>query len=85
MTFLQWNLYLIPDGIQVPNDTNNDLDVFVRDRETQQTVRVSVDSNGSQLVGRSGVSAISSDGRFVAFPTTGANPPEGKAPPALLH
>ncbi|HEX9945300.1 MAG TPA: hypothetical protein VGG03_25095 [Thermoanaerobaculia bacterium] len=63
----------------VPDDTNNASDVFVHDRRTGTTERVSVDSRGRQgdrdsgFVGVSGNPAISADGRFVAFPSDATN------------
>ena len=51
----------------VPGDTNGTSDVFVHDRETGQTTRASVDSNGVQLGGFSLRGVLSADGRFVAF------------------
>jgi Tol biopolymer transport system component len=51
----------------VAGDTNQSADVFVRDRETGATERVSVDGQGTQATGGSGSVAISADGRFVAF------------------
>jgi cysteine-rich repeat protein len=51
----------------VPNDTNNQLDVFVKDLGTGAVERASVASDGSQGNGRSQAPAISADGRFVAF------------------
>ena len=51
----------------VTGDTNNTSDVFVHDRGTGKTERVSVDSNGNQLPGGGGTPSISGDGRFVAF------------------
>jgi len=55
----------------VPGDTNGKTDVFVHDRQTGVTERVSVDSAGNQANGSSGDigdrPAISSDGRYVAF------------------
>lgn len=50
----------------VADDTNNISDVFVRDRTTGETRRVSVASDGSQVYG-SYLGNISPDGRFVAF------------------
>lgn len=61
----------VPD--LVANDTNNAADVFVYDRQTQTTERVSVATGGSQATGNSGAIdlvhgiSISSDGRYVAF------------------
>src|SRR5215208_5655648 len=51
----------------VPDDTNNAIDVFVRDRQTGKTRRVSVSSGGAQGNNTSFNQVISSDGRFVAF------------------
>ncbi len=51
----------------VPEDTNGDRDIFVHDRATGQTTRVSVDSAGSQGNGSSWEPSISADGRWVAF------------------
>jgi WD40-like Beta Propeller Repeat len=48
-------------------------DVFVRDRLTGKTTRVSVGSGGKQANGNSGEAAISSDGRFVAFSSYASN------------
>jgi Tol biopolymer transport system component len=56
----------------VPGDANNALDIFVHDRETGQTSRVSVTSNGIQGNGNSFAPSISADGRYVAF-HSGAN------------
>jgi hypothetical protein len=57
----------------VANDTNIKSDIFVRDRQTATTTRVSVDSNGVQSNGDSYLPAISADGRFVAFESIGSN------------
>jgi len=51
----------------VPGDTNACADVFVHDRLTGLTERVSVASDGGQANGGSSYPAISADGRFVAF------------------
>lgn len=51
----------------VPGDTNGYRDVFVHDRQTGQTTRVSVASDGTQANRDSGSPSISSDGRCVAF------------------
>jgi Tol biopolymer transport system component len=51
----------------VPDDTNGEQDVFVRDRETGRTTRVSVGAGGAQGNRYSGVGGISADGRYVAF------------------
>ncbi|MGH8881247.1 MAG: hypothetical protein ACRD0P_28525, partial [Stackebrandtia sp.] len=51
----------------VPGDTNATYDVFVRDRRTGATSRVSVASDGSQANDTSDGPAFSADGRYVAF------------------
>mgnify|MGYP000028136824 CR=1 FL=1 len=51
----------------VPHDTNDIDDVFVFDRVTQQTSRVSVATDGSQADEASLTPKISADGRFVVF------------------
>src|SRR5438046_3037872 len=51
----------------VPGDTNGTGDVFVHDRQTGTTERVSVDSAGTQGNSNSDRPSISADGRFVAF------------------
>ncbi|MPV85440.1 TolB family protein [Ostreibacterium oceani] len=51
----------------VAGDTNNESDIFVHDRETDETTRVSVSSAGTQANGGSESPAISADGRYVAF------------------
>src|SRR2546430_666107 len=57
----------------VPGDTNGYYDVFVRDRHTGTTERVSVDSAGNQGDGESYAASISADGRFVAFVSGSTN------------
>ena len=57
----------------VAGDTNLDYDIFVRDRLTDVTERVSVDSAGAQGDKASREPAISADGRFVAFSSDADN------------
>jgi Tol biopolymer transport system component len=57
----------------VPGDTNLAPDVFLQDRTTGTTVRVSVDSTGAQANLGAGPGAISADGRFVAFESRSTN------------
>jgi Tol biopolymer transport system component len=57
----------------VPGDTNYKFDIFVHDRQTGQTTRVSVASDGAQGNGSSWNSAISADGRYVAFGSASSN------------
>ena len=51
----------------VPGDTNNELDVFVRDRVAKTTVLASVGPHGILGDGPSTAPSISADGRLVAF------------------
>ena len=51
----------------VTADTNPGADIFVRDRQTGQTERVSIASDGSESDGESEYPSISADGRYVAF------------------
>ncbi|MFO0980645.1 MAG: hypothetical protein U1E76_02680 [Planctomycetota bacterium] len=51
----------------VPNDTNNDWDVFVRDRVNHTVSRVSVTSSGQESHTYAYASGISADGRYVTF------------------
>jgi len=57
----------------VPDDTNNSADVFVHNRQTGVTERVSVDSAGNQGHDGSYEPAVSSDGRYVAFFSLASN------------
>ena len=57
----------------VSGDTNGVPDVFVRDRQTGTTERVSLDSNEIQANGGSSNPSISSKGRFVAFSSSATN------------
>jgi Tol biopolymer transport system component len=57
----------------VPGDTNGVADVFVRDRQTQQTARVSVKASNTQANGASGNPGLSADGRFVVFASDATN------------
>ncbi len=56
----------------VVGDTNG-YDIFVRDRSTGTTHRVSVDSTGAEGNGASNKPSISADGRFVAFHSVATN------------
>jgi formylglycine-generating enzyme required for sulfatase activity len=61
IAFVSWADNLVPD------DTNGVKDIFVHNRQTGHTKRVSVTSNGTQLNGMSDSSVVSADGRYVAF------------------
>jgi archaellum component FlaF (FlaF/FlaG flagellin family) len=60
-------------GTLVPGDTNQLVDIFVRDRTAHTTVRVSVASDGTQANGSSAVTGISADGRYVVFNSRATN------------
>jgi hypothetical protein len=60
-------------GNLVSGDTNGKRDVFVHDRQTGQTTRVSVASDGGQGNSSSQDSSISADGRYVAFDSNAHN------------
>src|SRR5436190_3414638 len=63
----------------VPGDSNGAVDVFVRDRLTGTTERVSVSSTGVQgnagsgLLNGMGGPSLSADGRYVAFDSQASN------------
>src|SRR6266516_619106 len=57
----------------VGGDTNGALDVFVRDRASGRTERVSVSSKGKQGDSGSAGPMLSGDGRFVTFSSGAAN------------
>ncbi|MGH8998076.1 MAG: hypothetical protein ACRDY7_01640 [Acidimicrobiia bacterium] len=57
----------------VPDDGNGSADVFVHDRDTAETSRVSVDADGVDADGASVSPSLSGDGRFVAFASTASD------------
>ncbi len=57
----------------VPGDTSGERDVFVHDRQTGNTTRVSVSSSGEQGNWYSLHPSISRDGRYVAFESVATN------------
>jgi Tol biopolymer transport system component len=69
----------------VPGDTNNRQDIFVHDRLTGVTTRVSVDSAGAQANANSSNRAISDNGRFVAFGSDATNLTSQGAPGIFVH
>jgi Tol biopolymer transport system component len=78
-----WNPSLSADGRLVafmseatnlvPDDTNGWGDIFVHDRQTGETTRVSVDSQGTQANFVSSLPRISADGRYVVFQSQARN------------
>jgi Tol biopolymer transport system component len=63
----------------VAGDTNGNFDVFVHDRATSITERVSVRSNGKEGNNDSGFPSISTDGQIVAFTSDASNLVAGDA------
>ncbi|MEN6521487.1 MAG: hypothetical protein ABFD46_10120 [Armatimonadota bacterium] len=57
----------------VPHDTNHHKDVFVRDRVSQTTERVSVSSQQKQANSDCEGVSVSADGRFVVFNSSASN------------
>jgi Tol biopolymer transport system component len=51
----------------VPGDTNGRNDVFLHDRQTGTTERISVTQDGEQSEGNAREATISADGRYIAF------------------
>jgi Tol biopolymer transport system component len=61
----------------VEGDTNGEFDIFVHDRISGETTRVSVASDGRQGNADYGAPAISADGRYVTFSSNASNLVEG--------
>jgi Tol biopolymer transport system component len=64
-------------GSLVPADTNGVRDVFLYDRATATTTRVSVGVHGAQSNGQSQRPTLSANGRYVAFWSAASNLVEG--------
>lgn len=67
VSFVSWS------SIFVAGDTNGFADVFVHDRLTKVTTRVSVSSDGAQGNSWSYFSTMSADGRYVVFQSYASN------------
>lgn len=63
----RWVVFASDQTDLVAGDTNGVTDVFVRDRKTSTTRRLSLRPDGSQASGSSYLPHASSDGRFVSF------------------
>ncbi|MEK7137645.1 MAG: prepilin-type N-terminal cleavage/methylation domain-containing protein, partial [Patescibacteria group bacterium] len=57
----------------VAGDTNGQSDIFLRDRQTNATMRVSVASDGTEGNAESNTPDVSADGRFIIFVSSAAN------------
>ena len=60
-------------GNLVSQDTNSQADIFVHDRQTGMTQRVSVGHDGAEANGSSSFPNLSADGRFVVFQSEASN------------
>ena len=56
-----------------PNDANGKTDIFIYNRETKVTERISVDSTGIEGNGNSTNPSISANGRYVSFESKASN------------
>jgi Tol biopolymer transport system component len=61
----------------VPDDTNEQGDIFVRDTLAGSISRVSLATSGEQANGPNSLPSISADGRYVAFTSYGSNSVSG--------
>ena len=61
----------------VVGDTNDVYDIFVRDRQAQTNLRVSVDGEGNEANQVSAVSVLSADGQWIAFQSSASNLVDG--------
>ena len=69
----------------VPGDSNGTEDVFVHDRDTGMTTRVSVASDGTQGLGKSYAAVVTANGRFVAFASTAILAPDDTSPMVSVY
>lgn len=69
----RWVAFASAASNLVPNDSNDKLDVFVHDRQSGQTRRISVDAFGAEGHDDSIEPAIAADGRWVAFASKAEN------------
>ncbi len=57
----------------VPGDTNNQSDIFRKDMQTGEIIRVSISSSGAESNDYSSNASISADGRYVSFASAASN------------
>ena len=69
----RWVAFFSEAANLVPRDGNNSSDVFIHDRATGTTRRVSVSSDGQEGNGSSAFPALSGDGRQVSFQSVASN------------
>ncbi len=77
----QWVAFSSSASNLVANDSNNAADIFLHDRKTGKTTRVSVSSSGQQAESgvNNGVVDISANGRYVVFSSLSGNLVAGDA------
>ncbi len=73
----RWVAFESEAGDLVPGDGNGLSDIFLHDRLTRTTSRISVGPGGSDADGASRMAAISTDGRYLAFESEATNLVEG--------
>ena len=66
-------VFISEDNQLVPNDFNGLNDVFLRDRQTETTTRISVSSSGAEANGGSYMAQISDSGTHVVFTSLASN------------
>jgi Tol biopolymer transport system component len=72
----------------VPGDTNDSWDVFLRDRTSGTTSRISVSTGGAQAQGGSTAGGMSANGRYIVFESDAPNLVPGdsnQVPDVFLH
>ncbi len=73
----RWVAFESDAGDLVPGDSNGLSDIFLHDRLTRTTSRISVAPGGGDADGASRMAAISGDGRILAFESEATNLVEG--------
>ncbi|MEE4295953.1 MAG: hypothetical protein V2J20_04970 [Wenzhouxiangella sp.] len=69
----RWIVFFSTATNLTPGDNNGTFDVFLHDRNSNTTIRLSEDSNGTGGNGGSNGQTISADGRFVVFESLADN------------
>ena len=65
----RWITYASIASNLVPGDVNRAGDIFLWDRDTGTTTRVSVAADGTQTIASFGSPAVSADGQWIAYPS----------------
>lgn len=69
----RWVAFTSVSNNLIDGDTNNEMDVFLRDRVLGTTIRVSVSNTGAEGDNSSRASGISADGQWVLFTSSATN------------